>query len=105
MASILFNWLEAAMEQVDRTACVDFDFPEKLGHGLFAQKVEEGLTVTGPSSTVVSNGMKITYAQLEDLNNRHEVSSLLVLNGIAFLLTKPGIPDFLRREHNEMFAV
>ena len=93
------------MEQVDHTVYVDFDFPEKLGHGLFAQKVDEGVTVTGPSGTVVNDRMKITYARLEDLVDWHEISGLLVLNGTAFLLTKPGIPDFLKREYMDMFAV
>ena len=93
------------MEQVDHTVYVDFDFPEKLGHGLFAQKVDEGVTVTGPSGTVVNDRMKITYARLEDLVDWHEISGLLVLNGTAFLLTKPGIPDFLKRECMDMFAV
>jgi len=50
------------MEQVDHTVYDDFDFPEKLGHGLFVQKVNEGVTVTGPSGTVVNDRMKITYA-------------------------------------------
>ena len=62
LAPILFNLLEDVMEQVDHTVYDDFDFPEKLGHGLFVQKVNEGVTVTGPSGTVVNDRMKITYA-------------------------------------------
>jgi len=59
--------------------------------------------VTGPSGTVVNNKMKTTYARLEDLVDWHEVSGLLVLNGTALLLTKPGIPDFLKREFASMY--
>ena len=105
MSSTLFDSLKAAMEQVDHTVYVDFDFPEKLGHGLFAQKIVEGVTVTGPKGTIVNDRMKITYARLEDLVDWHEISGLLVLNGTALLLTKPGIPDFLRREYLDMFGV
>jgi len=102
---ILFESLEEAIERVDHTCCVDFDMPEKLGHGLFAQKISEGVTVSGPSGTVVNDKMKITYGRLEDLVDWHEISGLLVLGGTALLVTKPSIPDFLRREYSEMFAV
>ena len=101
----LFESLDDAISKVDHECYVDFDMPEKLGHGLFAQRIEEGVMVTGPSGTVVNDKMKITIGRLEDLSDWHEMSGLLVLNGTALLFTKPSVPDFLRREYLQMYAL
>lgn len=102
----LFATLEEAIEMCDHHIMVDPEFPEGNGHGIVCMHIPGSLVVTtSKGDKFVSDVLKITIDSLVDLRDYKHTKGQIVLNGKAFLITKPAVSSYLLMNHKELFAV
>lgn len=100
----IFADLYEAEELVDAMIDVDTDYPESHGHGVHVLRVPESILTTTDLGTFVSDKIQFVLEDLVDITDYKQFKGQLVLNGTAFLITKPSVPSYLLKYYVEVLA-
>ncbi|CAB9525587.1 unknown protein [Seminavis robusta] len=95
----IFKNKSEAMDAVDETIDVDLHYPEENGSEFLVHRVDECLSITDQTGTVVADKIRITLKCLVDLRDYDNYTGNIVLNGKGFLVTGPKVPHFLLHNH------
>ena len=101
----LFSSLKEAEESVHHVIPVDIEMPKSHGHGVAVFYFQESLLVSGIEGTVLDDKLRFQLEGIADLRDFKEYRAYLVCGGQALYFTKPSIPNYLKENADELYAL